>query len=52
MVDGNFENLNQAHHINYERFVKVIPTFTEVLTPRLLTIGKLQLLRRIVTNQI
>ena len=50
MMKGNFESLDVAHFKNYERLTKMIPSFTEVFTPRLVTIGKLQLLRRIVTK--
>lgn len=54
-VKGNFESLDAAHYANYTKMIKNISnisSFTEILTPRLLTIGRLQLLRRIVTKQI
>jgi len=52
IINGNFESLGEAYLKNYERLAKIMPSFSEDLTTRLLTIGKLQLLRRLTTSQI
>ena len=51
MINGNFESLNEAFLLNYEKLAKIMPAFGQEITIKLLTIGKLQLLRRLVTSQ-
>lgn len=51
-INGNFESLDKTHYANYVRMSKVMPEFGESLTKKLIQIGKLQLLRRIIVKQI
>jgi hypothetical protein len=43
-IKGNFESLDDAHYKNYQKMIKNmvnIQSFSELMTPRLLTIGRL-----------
>ena len=52
-VNGNFENLSEIHLKNYLKIAKAISVvFDEKnsMMPNILTIGKLQILRRMITK--
>ena len=52
-IKGNFESLSLEHMKNYTALMKMItPAMFGTFLPRMQTIGKLQLLRRLVTKQI
>ena len=50
-IKGNFESLNLEHMKNYTALMKMVtPAMFGTFLPRIQTIGKLQLLRRLVTK--
>ena len=50
-IKGNFESLHLDHMKNYTALMKMItPAMFGTFLPRIQTIGKLQLLRRLVTK--
>ena len=52
-IKGNFESLSLEHMKEYTALMKLItPNMFNHFLPRIQTIGKLQLLRRLVTKQI
>lgn len=53
MINGNFENLSEVHLKNYLRISKqmgVVFDDKNTMMPNILTIGKLQILRRMITK--
>jgi len=51
-LNGNFENLNEAFLTEIRRLTKQMVNYQELLMPEIITVGKLQILRRMITKQI